>query len=77
MQRDQADAVFAFRTDAAALNLHGFEIFPLDTADAPPVFYTAAVCRLSRNPVQARAFIDYCGSDAAKPIWAKYGFETN
>jgi molybdate transport system substrate-binding protein len=77
LQRDQADAAFAFKTDAAKLNLNGFEIFPLDTVDAPPVFYTAAVCRLSKNPDQARAFIDYCTSDAAKAIWAKYGFETN
>jgi molybdate transport system substrate-binding protein len=77
VQRDQADAVFAYRTDAAKLNLNGFEVYPLDTADAPPVFYTAAVCRQSKNPAQARAFIDFCGTDAAKAIWAKYGFETN
>ncbi len=77
VQREQADAVFADKTDAATMNLPGFEIFPLDTADAPPVFYTAAVCRLAKNPAQARAFIDYCSSDAAKAIWTKYGFETN
>ena len=77
VQRDQADAAFAFKTDAVKMNLNGFEIFPLDSTDAPPVFYTAAVCRLSKNPTQARAFIDFCTSDAAKAIWAKYGFETN
>jgi molybdate transport system substrate-binding protein len=77
VQRDQADAVFAFKTDAAKLNINGFEIFPIDTADAPPVFYTAAVCRLSRNQAQARAFIEFCGSEAARPIWTKHGFETN
>jgi molybdate transport system substrate-binding protein len=77
VQRDQADAAFAFKSDAAKLNLNGFEIYPLDTVDAPPVFYTAAVCRSSKNPTQARAFIDFCASDAAKAIWAKYGFETN
>jgi molybdate transport system substrate-binding protein len=77
LQRDQADAAFAFKTDAVKLNLNGFEIFPVDSTDAPPVFYTAAVCRSSKNPVQARAFIDFCTSDAAKAIWAKYGFETN
>jgi molybdate transport system substrate-binding protein len=77
VQRDQADAAFAFKSDAAKMSLNGFEIFPLDSADAPPVFYTAAVCRLSKNPEQARSFVDFCASDAAKAIWAKYGFETN
>jgi molybdate transport system substrate-binding protein len=77
VQRDQADAVFAYKTDVAKLNLNGFEIYPLNTDDAPPVFYTAAVCRLAKNPAQARAFIDFCGGNDAKAIWAKYGFETN
>jgi molybdate transport system substrate-binding protein len=77
VQRDQADAAFAFKSDVAKMNLNGFEIYPIDTADAPPVFYTAAVCRLSKNPDRARAFIDFCASDAAKAIWAKHGFETN
>jgi molybdate transport system substrate-binding protein len=77
VEREQADAVFVYKTDAAGINLPGFEIFPVSTTDAPPVFYTAAVCRLAKNPVQARAFIDYCGGEAAKAIWARYGFETN
>ena len=77
VQREEADAVFVYKTDAATINLPGFEIFPITTDDAPPVFYTASVSRLAKNPAQARAFIDYCTSDAAKAIWAKYGFETN
>jgi len=77
VQREEADAVFFYKTDAAQINLPGFELFPVTTDDAPPVFYTAAVSRLAKNPTIARAFIDYCGSDAAKAIWAKYGFETN
>ena len=76
-QREQADAVFVYKTDASKINLPGFAIFPLATDDAPPVFYMAAVSRLAKNPTQARAFIDYCAGDAAKAIWAKYGFETN
>jgi molybdate transport system substrate-binding protein len=76
-ERDQADAVFVYKTDLVGINLPGFDVFPLATVDAPPIFYTAAVSRLAKNPAQARAFIDYCGSDAAKVIWAKYGFETN
>lgn len=77
VQAEKADAAFAFKTDVAKLNLNGFEVYPIDAGDAPPVFYTAAVCRQAKNPAQARAFIEYCASDAAKPIWAKYGFETN
>ena len=77
VQREQADAVFFYKTDAAKINLPGFELFPMTTDDATPVFYTAAVSRLAKNPTQARAFIDYCGGDAARAIWAKYGFETN
>jgi molybdate transport system substrate-binding protein len=77
VQREQADAVFLYKTDAANLNVPGFDIVPIKTEDAPPIFYTAAVCRLSKNPTQAHAFIDFCTGDAARPIWAKYGFETN
>ena len=77
VQREQADAVFAYRTDVAKLNLHGFDIIPIKTEDAPPIFYTAAVDKLSKNPAQARAFIDFCSSEAARAIWVKYGFETN
>jgi molybdate transport system substrate-binding protein len=77
VQREQADAVFFYKTDAANINLPGFELFPVTTDDAPPVFYTAAVFRLAKNPAQARAFIDYCGGADAKAVWAKYGFETN
>ena len=77
IQREGADAVFIYRTDAANIKLPGFDIFQMKSDDAPPVFYTAAVSHLAKNPALAHAFIDYCGSDAAKPIWAKYGFETN
>ena len=77
VQREQADAVFAYKTDAAKLNLPGFAIVTLSTDDAPPVFYTAAVSRLAKNPALARAFIIYCSSEPARAIWAKYGFETN
>jgi len=77
VQSEKADAVFAYKTDLAGLKLPGFDFFPLKTEDAPPIFYTAAVCRNAKNAAQAQAFILYCSSDAARPIWAKYGFETN
>ncbi len=77
VERDQADAVFVYRTDLTGVQLPGFDIFPLGTVDAPPIFYTAAVGKLSRNPDAAHAFVNYCASEAARPIWAKYGFEMN
>ena len=76
-EREQADAVFAYRSDLASVDLPGFDVFPLSSDEAPPVFYTAALGRLAKNPDGARSFIDYCGSESARPIWTKYGFETN
>ena len=77
VERDQADAVFVYRTDLTGFQLPGFEMVSIDTTDAPPIFYVAAVGRLAKNPEGARAFIGYCGSEAARDIWVKYGFETN
>ena len=77
VDREQADAVFLFKTDAMRMNLPGFATALINSDDAPPVFYTAAVSRLAKNPALGHAFIDYLGSDAAKPVWNKYGFETN
>ncbi len=76
-EREQADAVIAYKTDFFTFKLPGFQVYTIKTEDAPPVFYTAAVARLSKNPTLARSFIDYCSSDAAKTVWMKYGFETN
>jgi molybdate transport system substrate-binding protein len=76
-ERDEADAVFVYKTDLNGVDLPGFDVFPISTEDAPPVFYTAAVGRLAKNPQGARSFIEYCASDAAREIWTKYGFEMN
>ena len=77
LQRQQADAAFVYRTDLASISLQGFESFPLNGVDAPPVFYSGAIFRLAKNQALARQFLDYCGSDGARAIWAKYGFETD
>jgi len=77
VQAEKADAVFAYKTDVARLTLNNFAVYPLNSDDAPPIFYTAAITRTSKNPALARAFIDFLASDAVKPIWARYGFETN
>jgi molybdate transport system substrate-binding protein len=77
VERDQADAVFVYRSDLGSAAVPGFEVVPLNAVDAPPVFYVAAIGRLAKNPDAARAFIAYCGSEAARDIWSKYGFEMN
>ena len=77
VERDQADATFVYKTDLMGIGLPGFEVTPLDSVDAPPIFYTAAMGRLAKNPDGARSFITFCGSEGAREIWAKYGFEMN
>ena len=76
-QKLQVNAVFVYKTDLTDLSLPGFDLFPLKTEDAPPVFYTAAIFHLAKNPTLAQAFLDYCVSPAGKAIWIKHGFETN
>jgi molybdenum ABC transporter molybdate-binding protein len=77
VEQEKADAVIVYKTDLTNLKLPGFDSYPLKSDEAPPVFYTAAVCKSAKNAAQAQAFILYCTSDAAKAIWAKYRFETN
>jgi molybdenum ABC transporter molybdate-binding protein len=76
-QQQQADAIFVLKTDTVGINLPGFDLFPLKSEDAPPIFYTAAIFRLAQNPALARSFLTFCESEAARAIWTKYGFETN
>jgi molybdate transport system substrate-binding protein len=77
LQRQQAEAAFVYRTDLASISLPGFESFPVNGGDAPPVFYTGSLFRVSKNAALARQFLDYCTSEPARAIWARYGFETN
>jgi molybdate transport system substrate-binding protein len=77
IQREQVDAAFVFKTDLATVNLPGFQSFAVNPVDAPPIFYTGALFRLAPNAPLARAFLDFIGSPAARPIWLKHGFETD
>ena len=47
--------------------------FPADSHD--PIVYPAAVTAQSDND-QAQAFLDYLSSDAARAVWAEFGFTT-
>jgi molybdate transport system substrate-binding protein len=75
LEGEKADAAFVYATDLPGINLPGFQAFPLKAEDAPPIFYTAALFRLAKNPDLAIAFLKYISSENARPIWAKYGFE--
>ena len=77
VESQQADAALVYKTDLATVHLQGFDVYPISADDAPPIFYTAAIFRLAAHPALAQAFIDFCTGDAARPIWAKYGFETD
>jgi molybdate transport system substrate-binding protein len=77
IQRQQADAAFVYKTDLAGLNQTSFQVFPIKSDEAPPIFYTGAIFRLAKNPDLARQFLEYLNSEGARPIWTKYGFETD
>jgi molybdate transport system substrate-binding protein len=77
IQRQQADAAFVYKTDLVGLNDTNFQAFPIKSDEAPPIFYTGAIFRLAKSADLARQFLDYCNSEAARPIWTKYGFETD
>jgi molybdate transport system substrate-binding protein len=77
LQRQQVDAAFVYKTDLLGLNLTTYEPFPVKTEDAPPIFYTGAIFRLAKSADLARQFLEYCSSEGARPIWTKYGFETD
>jgi molybdate transport system substrate-binding protein len=75
VEQEKADAVFLYKSDLTGVSLPGFEALTPKPEDSPPIFYTAAVVSGSKNAAQAQAFILFCTSEAARPIWAKYGFE--
>jgi molybdate transport system substrate-binding protein len=77
IQRQQADAAFVYKTDLIGLNQTTFQTFPIKSDEAPPIFYTGAIFRLAKSADMARQFLEYCNSEAARPIWTKYGFETD
>ena len=54
IQRQQADAAFVVKTDLAGMNLPTFQVFPIKTDEAPPIFYTGAIFRLAKSAL-ARA----------------------
>jgi len=73
-QRDETDAVFLFRTDLPEPAIPGYDVFKIDPADYPPIIYTAALPKNSRQPALAADFIAFLQSKTAREIWKKWNF---
>lgn len=72
--RGEAPLGTTYATDAAAQDdVTILGTFPADSHD--PIVYPAAVTAQSDND-QAQAFLDYLSSDAARAVWAEFGFTT-
>jgi molybdate transport system substrate-binding protein len=70
--RGEAPLGIVYQTDAAAeRGVRIVDLFPADTH--PPIIYPAAVVATSKN-ADAKRFLDYLASPAAKPLFEKQGF---
>jgi molybdate transport system substrate-binding protein len=70
--RGETPLGIVYQTDAAAEpSVHIVDLFPTDTH--PPIIYPAALIATSKNP-DAKRFLDYLASPAAKPLFEKQGF---
>ncbi len=70
--KGEAPAGVVYQTDAnAEPGVKVIGTFPADSH--PPIVYPVALLSASTNP-DAKAFLDYLESDAAKPAFVKQGF---
>ena len=70
--QNEAPFGIVYATDAAVQdNVTIVGTFPEGSHDA--ITYPAGITAQSESPV-AQAFLDYLSGDAARPIWAEYGF---
>jgi molybdate transport system substrate-binding protein len=72
VEQGELQAGFVYSTDArlAAVKL----LFTFDPATHPPIEYRAAVVRNGSNAAEARRFLDYLQSEAARTLLADAGF---
>ncbi|MEH3085784.1 MAG: molybdate ABC transporter substrate-binding protein [Xylophilus ampelinus] len=71
--RGEADAGFVYRTDARIMA--GKVTVSLEPGGVPPVRYPVAVVQDSRQQALAREFVDFLGSDAARQVLGRFGFD--
>lgn len=70
--RNEAPLGIVYATDAAAQDaVSVIGTFPADSH--PPITYPAALTAQS-DAAQAQAFLDHLSSDAARQVWARFGF---
>lgn len=73
-RRNETDVVFAWSTDIPAQGIEGFQVFKIDSKDYPPMLYIASIVAATQKTALAKEFISFLVSDAALPIWKKWGF---
>ena len=76
VERGEVDAGIVYSTDAQiSKHVSVVSEFPEELHD--PICYPVAVCRASRNPELARAFLEFLQSPAAGEVFERYGFIRN
>jgi molybdate transport system substrate-binding protein len=67
------DAAFVYKTDAS-ISRRSTVVFSVPLADGPRIAYPAAVIEDARHGDAARGFLTYLRGDAARRVFARYGF---
>jgi molybdate transport system substrate-binding protein len=73
VERGELPAGFVYATDARVASVE--RLFGFDPASHPPIEYRAAALRGAANPSQARRFVAWLRSEAARALLADAGFE--
>lgn len=73
VETGNADAGIVYKTDALGSDKVNI-VTEAPSGSYTPVVYPAAVLKNSKNLSSAKDFINYLYSDAAKPVFEKYGF---
>ncbi len=73
VETGNADAGIVYETDAKVSDKVKI-VAKAPEGSTSPVYYPAAVIKASKNPEEAKAFVNYLYSSEAKPVFEKYGF---
>ena len=74
VETGEADCGIVYATDAAvSANVNVVAVAPEDSHK--PVIYPAAVIKDTKKLDDAKKFLDFTGTDAAKKVFEKYGFK--
>ncbi|MDP4180605.1 MAG: molybdate ABC transporter substrate-binding protein [Bacillota bacterium] len=73
VETENADAGMVYETDAKASDKVKV-VAKAPDGSYKPIYYPAAVIKASKNPDEARSFINFLYSAKAKPLFEKYGF---